>query len=141
MTVQSREHRASDASLNELVHQVTEQVSTLVRDELRLAQLEMTRKARRAGMGAGLLGGVGALGAFGGLCLVAAAVLALVGPLGAWQAALVVGGGLLVLAGIAGLAGLLLVRSAAPPAPTAAMASIKQDVNTIAHPRSNGTAA
>jgi hypothetical protein len=41
----------------ELVRQLSEQVSVLVRDELKLAQLEMTRKAKQAGAGAGMLGG------------------------------------------------------------------------------------
>lgn len=46
---------ARDASLGELVKQLSEQVLVLVRDELKLAQLEMTRKGRQAGLGAGML--------------------------------------------------------------------------------------
>jgi hypothetical protein len=45
-----------ERSAGELVKQVSEQVSVLMRDELKLAQLEMTRKGKRAGMGIGMLG-------------------------------------------------------------------------------------
>ena len=44
-------------STGELVKRLSEQVSVLVRDELKLAQLEMTRKGKQAGIGAGMLGG------------------------------------------------------------------------------------
>ncbi len=46
-------------STGELVKRLSEQVSVLVRDELKLAQLEMTRKGKQAGIGAGMLGGSG----------------------------------------------------------------------------------
>jgi hypothetical protein len=49
----------SEHSTGELVKLVTEQVSVLVRDELKLAQLEMSGKAKQAGKGAGMLGGGG----------------------------------------------------------------------------------
>ena len=47
-----------ERSTAELVKELSEQVSVLVRDELKLAQLEMTRKGKRAGMGIGMLGAV-----------------------------------------------------------------------------------
>jgi Putative Actinobacterial Holin-X, holin superfamily III len=40
---------ALDRSAGELVKQLSEQVSVLVRDELKLAQLEMSRKGQQAG--------------------------------------------------------------------------------------------
>jgi hypothetical protein len=48
-----------ERSTGELVKLLTEQVSVLVRDELRLAQLEMTRKGKEAGSGIGMMGGGG----------------------------------------------------------------------------------
>ena len=51
----------ADSSSSELVKQLSEQVSRLIRDELRLAQLEMTTKGKRAGLGIGMLGGGGLL--------------------------------------------------------------------------------
>ena len=44
----------SEHSTGDLVKLVAEQVSVLVRDELKLAQLEMTGKGKQAGVGAGL---------------------------------------------------------------------------------------
>lgn len=47
---------ARDASSAELVTRLTQQSTELIRNELRLAQAEMTVKAKHAGMGAGLFG-------------------------------------------------------------------------------------
>ncbi|MGN6607501.1 MAG: phage holin family protein [Jatrophihabitans sp.] len=121
----------SEPSLNQLVGQFSQQVTTLFRDELKLAQLEMTGKAKRAGIGAGALGTAAVLALYGGGCLVACVILALVGPLGTWGAALVVGGVLVVVAGLAALVGLLQIKKATPPAPTETIASVKLDVNAI----------
>lgn len=46
-----------DSSTGELVRQLSDQVSQLVRQELELAKAEMGRKGREAGAGAGYLGG------------------------------------------------------------------------------------
>src|SRR5688500_9435368 len=66
-----------DRSTAALVHDVAELVPRLVRQELDLAQAELTEKGKRAGAGAGLLGGSGVVGWFGVAALVAAAVLGL----------------------------------------------------------------
>ena len=58
----------ADASTGQLITQLTEQVSRLVRDEARLAQAEVAQKAKRLGIGAGLFGGAG-LFAFLGLAV------------------------------------------------------------------------
>ena len=47
--------QAEDRSAGDLIKQLSEQVSVLVRDELKLAQLEMTRKSKQAGLGIGML--------------------------------------------------------------------------------------
>ena len=54
-----------EQSFGELFKQLSEQASTLVRQEVDLARAEMGEKGRRAGVGAGLIGagGVLALGA------------------------------------------------------------------------------
>src|SRR3954465_13655256 len=87
----------------QLVSQLSEQVSTLVRDELTLARLEMVERGKRAGTGAGLLGGAGvvALYGLGALFVTIGAALALVMP--AWLAALVVTVLLFAMAGVAAL--------------------------------------
>ncbi len=55
----------SDPTLGALVHDLTEQMSTLVRDEMRLAQAEMTQKGKTAGIGIGLFSGAGLIAFFG----------------------------------------------------------------------------
>jgi uncharacterized membrane protein YqjE len=120
-----------DRSAGELVKQLSEQVSVLVRDELRLAQLEMTRKGKQAGLGAGLLGGGGLIALYGVGCLIACAVIAISGVLAAWLAALIVGAVLLAVAGLAALAGKSRLRQATPPLPREAVGSVKEDVEEI----------
>ena len=51
--------------MGELFKQLSEDLSTLVRQELKLAQAEMTEKAKKAGIGAGLFGGAGIVGLLG----------------------------------------------------------------------------
>ena len=48
-----------DASTGQLIGQLTEQLTRLVRDEARLAQADVTQKAKRLGVGADLYGGAG----------------------------------------------------------------------------------
>jgi len=120
-----------DASAGELVKQLTEQVSRLIRDELKLAEYEMTRKAKRMGRGAGLFGGGGLVALYGIGCLLAAAIIGLASVLPAWAAALIVGGALLVIAGVAALMGKSQVSKAVPPMPEQTVQSVKADVEEI----------
>ena len=122
---------AQNPSVGELVHQVTEQTSRLIRDELKLARAEMVMKGKKAGVGAGLFGGAGLFAAYGLGCLVAAAVLGLAGPLSGWLAALVVAGALFAGAGLAALVGRREVPASAPPMPSDAMDGLRTDVRTL----------
>ena len=113
MTTNDTGQPASDASTAELVSRLGEQVSTLIRSELRLAQVELQEKGKRAGIGVG-----GSVSVRGGLvaarsssrslarcALVACAILALVGR--------------------------SQVQRAATPPPTEAVEGIKQDIRTV----------
>ncbi|GIF25150.1 putative membrane protein YqjE [Actinoplanes tereljensis] len=118
-------------STGDLVRQMSEQVSTLVREELTLARIEMVEKGKRAGLGAGLFGTAGALALYGlgALFVTVGALLALVMP--AWAAALIVTVVLFAAAGVAALIGKNQVSQALPPEPEAAMASGRRDVETV----------
>jgi uncharacterized membrane protein YqjE len=134
MTGQVSQRQAEDLRdrpVGELVQQLSEQVSRLVREELRLAQLELAQKGKRAGMGIGLLGGSGVLSLYGVAAVIAgvALLLALVVP--AWAAALIVGGVLLAAAGALALLGRRQVREATPPAPQQTIDSVKADVEVV----------
>ncbi|HYO39511.1 MAG TPA: phage holin family protein [Nocardioidaceae bacterium] len=122
---------SSDVSTSELISRLTQQSTDLIRSELRLAQAEMTEKAKHAGVGAGLFGGAGIVALYGGGALVATAVLALDLVLPAWLAALIVAVVLLAVAGVAALMGKKQITQATPAAPQHTIESVKQDVDTI----------
>ena len=120
-----------ERSTGELINLMSEQVSTLVRDELKLAQLEMTRKGKQAGIGVGMLGGGGVIALYGIGCLIACAIIAISRLLAPWLSALVVGAALLTVAGIAALMGKARLRQATPPVPQDAVQSLRADVNEV----------
>ena len=119
------------ASQTELLERLTDDVRTLVRDELDLARRELSAKAKRAGAGAGLFGGAGVLALYGVAALVftVGALLALVLP--AWAAALIVTAAVLLVAGVAALIGRAQLKRAVPPEPLEAMASGRRDVEAV----------
>ena len=121
----------ADRSAGDLVKDLSEQVSRLVRDELKLAQVEMAAKGKRAGAGAGMLGGGGLLALYGVACLLAAAIIGLARVVPAWLAALIAGVAVLAAAGIAALLGRGQLRKAAPPVPERAVGSVKADVAEV----------
>jgi hypothetical protein len=120
-----------DASTGQLIGQLTEQLSRLVRDEARLAQAEVSQKAKRLGVGAGLFGGAGLMAFFGLAVLITAAVLALDLVLPAWLAALIVAVVLFAVAGVLALVGKKDVEQASPPVPTQAIAGVRADIATV----------
>ncbi|KOX02374.1 membrane protein [Streptomyces sp. NRRL B-1140] len=122
---------AGEEPVGELVQRATEQLTDLVRGEMRLAQAEMTEKGKRFGKGGGLFGGAGVLGFVTLQALVATAIAALAVPLPVWAAALIVTGVLAVATGLAALAGRKEIRSATPPAPQQTIDSVKADVAEI----------
>src|SRR3954451_1804734 len=87
----------------ELVKELSTHVSTLVRQELELAKVELTEKGKEAGIGAGMFGGAGLFALYGVGALVAPAILALSTAVDGWLAALIVGVMLFAVAGILGL--------------------------------------
>jgi MFS family permease len=123
-----REGPQHEASAAELVTQLSEQTSRLVRQEMELAKAELAAKGKRAGLGAGLFGGAGTLGFYALGVLVAAAVLGLATAVSAWLAALIVAVVLGTVAGILALAGKEKVSEATPPVPEQTTESVKEDV-------------
>ena len=119
-----------DASLGTLVHDLTQQVSTLVRDEMRLAQAEMAEKGKKAGIGIGMFGGAGLVALYGLGALVATAILALALALPGWLAALIVAVVLFAIAGVLALIGKSNVGKATPAKPEEAIAGLQEDVAT-----------
>src|SRR5919107_2303286 len=117
-----------DKSLGELVQDLSQQTSTLIRQEMRLAQAELTEKGRHAGKGAGMFGGAGVVALYGVGALVAAAILGLATVLEPWIAAAAIGLLLLLVAGILALTGKKELDEAGPPKPELAIESVQRDV-------------
>ena len=120
-----------DESVGELVQRASQQTAELIRQEFRLAQLELKDKGRKIGIGAGLLGAAGLVAFYGGATLVGALVLGLATALEPWLAALVVGVALVAIGGILGLMGRREALEALPPMPEQAAASTQEDLRHI----------
>jgi hypothetical protein len=125
------ERTNEDRSVGELVNQLSQQTSTLVRQELRLAQTELQEKGKRVGIGAGMFGGAGLAALYGVGALVAAAIIGIGTLLEPWIAAVIVGVVLLAVAGVLALSGRKQVERGTPPLPEQAIESAKRDVDEI----------
>ncbi|MFG3555320.1 phage holin family protein [Micromonospora sp. NPDC047557] len=122
---------SADAPVAELVQRATDQITRLVRDELTMARAEMTAKGKRAGVGAGLLGGGAMLGIFAGATAVTTLVLTLAAIMPDAVAALIVTVVLALAAAIAAQRGKKQVSTAMPITPTATRDSVRADAETI----------
>jgi uncharacterized membrane protein YqjE len=122
---------AQQRSTGELVKELADQVTVLVKDELKLAQIEMKTKGKQAGTGAGMMGGGGLIALYGVGCLIACAIIGISHAVQAWLAALIVGAALLAVAAVAATAGRGRLKSGTPPVPTQTAESIKTDVEAI----------
>jgi hypothetical protein len=123
--------RLADLPAADLLRLVNEQVNTLVRAELELARLELSEKGKRAGIGAGLLGGAGGMAFFGTGVFVTTAILALSLVLPAWLAALLVGIALFLFAGLLALVGRNRIQRAMPLVPEEAVRGLRTDLRTV----------
>jgi hypothetical protein len=127
-TTETREAQISQASVGELVKQLSEQTSRLARQEVELAKAELAVKGKRAGVGVGMFGGAGAFGFYAVGALTATAILGLATAVAAWLAALIVSAVLAAGAGMLALQGKTKVQQATPPVPEQATESVKEDV-------------
>jgi uncharacterized membrane protein YqjE len=121
----------SDRSVGDLVQRLSQQTATLVRQEMRLAQVELQEKGKRAGIGAGMFGGAGLVALYGVGAVIAAAIMLLATAIEPWISALVVGAVLLAAAGVLALLGRRQVDRATPPKPERAIESIQDDVEHV----------
>src|SRR5215210_6350398 len=120
-----------DKPLGELVQDLSRQTSTLIRQEMRLAQTELAEKGRHAGKGAGMFGGAGIIALYGVGALITAAVLGLATVLEPWIAAAAIGAALLLVAGVLALTGKKELEEAGPPKPEQALDSVQRDIETV----------
>ena len=124
----SRENELRDRPTGQLLKDLSDHTTTLVKQEMELAKAELQEKGKQAGLGAGLFGAAGAIGLLAAAALTACFILALDAVMPAWLAALVVA---VVYAGVAAvlaLRGRDRVKQAVPPVPEQTIETVKEDM-------------
>jgi hypothetical protein len=124
----TEESTPTDRSIADLVKQLSDQTTTLVRQEIDLAKAELAVKGKQAGVGAGLFGGAGMFGLYALGALTACVILALATAMTGWLAALIVAAIYGAIAGVLALTGKNKVKQGAPPVPEQTVESVKEDV-------------
>ncbi len=114
--------------VGELLKQLSEETTTLVKQELELAKAEMAEKGRQAGTGAGLFGGAGVTGLLALIALTLTLIYALGTGMEDWIAALIVTVLWAAVAGVLALTGKQKLQEAGPPVPEQTVETVKEDV-------------
>jgi hypothetical protein len=123
-----------EQSLGELVAMATRDLSLLIHKEVELAKTEIAAEVKRAGIGAGFLGGAGFVGLFAFLFLSVAAALAIAegADLPFWAGFVCIGGAFGGLAGLLAMAGVGKVVKVKGPQRT--IRTVKDDIAWAKHP-------
>ena len=116
-----------DRSMGELLKQLSQETSTLVKQELDLAKAEMAEKGKHAGKGIGLFSGAGLFGLGAFLALTAAIIAALSQVMDVWLAALIVAVVYGVVAAVLARTGQSKIKEATPVAPEQTVQTLKED--------------
>ena len=124
----SRENELRDRPTGELLRDLSDHTTTLVKQEMELAKAELQEKGKQAGLGAGMFGGAGLFGLGAFAALTACLIAALDQVMEIWLAALVVAVAYAVIAAVLAVTGKQKVKQAVPPVPEQAKDSVKEDV-------------
>ena len=127
MTTQGGPSDMREQSIGDLLKQLSQETSTLVRQEMALARAELTEQGKRAGTGAGMLGGAGVAGLLTLGSLTAMLIALLDTAMATWLAALIVTVLWGAVAGVLALQGRNKIKEATPPAPQT-VETVKEDV-------------
>ena len=117
-----------DHGTGELLKELSDHTTTLVRQEIELAKAELGEKGKKAGLGAGMFGGAGLFGLFALAALTTCIIVALDSAMPLWLAALIVAVVYGAIAAVLALQGRNKVQEAGPPVPEQATESVKEDV-------------
>jgi hypothetical protein len=124
----------SDKSLADLTRQLSNETAALASKEVELAKAELALKGKRLGLGAGMFGGAGLVGAYAVGALTTCLILALATAIDGWLAALIVAAGYGAIAAVLALTAKRKVEQGTPPVPEQAIESTKEDLqSTKAH--------
>lgn len=124
----STDNELRDRPTGELLRELSNQTTTLVKQELELAKAELQEKGKQAGIGAGMFGGAGVFGVGAFAALTAGMIAALSEAMDTWLAALIVAVVYAAAAGVMAMTGKKKVKEAAPPIPEQAKDSVKEDM-------------
>ena len=127
----TRTDEVRDRPTGELMRDLTEQTTALVRKEIALAKVELAEKGKQAGVGAGMFGAAALFGAGAFAAITACAILALATFLDGWLAALIVAVVYVAIAGILAMRGKKQMKQATPPVPERAVDSTKEDLEWV----------
>jgi uncharacterized membrane protein YqjE len=116
-----------EKSIGELVSHLSSETSTLIKQEMALARAELTEQGKRAGTGAGMLGGAGVAGLLTLGSLTAMLIALLDTAMATWLAALLLTVAWAAVAGVLALQGRNKIKEATPPAPQT-VETVKEDV-------------
>jgi uncharacterized membrane protein YqjE len=114
--------------IGELVKELAGQTSTLVRQEIQLAQAEVTAKGKLAGRGAGMLAGAAVAGLLALIALTAVLIAALDTAMPLWLAALIVTVLWAAIGAVLATRGRKELQKAAPPVPEQTVETVKEDI-------------
>jgi uncharacterized membrane protein YqjE len=123
--------QARDRATTDLLKDLSEQTTTLIRKEIELAKVELSEKGKKAATGAGMFGGAGLFGVYAFGALTACLILALATLVPAWPAALIVAVVYGAIAAVLALRGKKQVKQATPPLPEQAVDSTKEDLEWV----------
>lgn len=123
-----------DRPVGELLKQLANETTTLVKQEIDLAKAEFAEKGRKAGPGFGMWGAAGVVGLLALGALTTFFILALDGILPNWLAALVVAAAYGAIAGVLYMTGKQRVAEAGPVMPEQTIETLKEDVEWAKHP-------
>jgi uncharacterized membrane protein YqjE len=119
-------HDLRDEPIGDLLKRLSQDTSTLVKQEMALARAELTEQGKRAGKGAGMLGGAGVAGLLTLGALTATVIGVLDTAMAFWLAALIVTVVWAAIAGVLALQGRNEIKEATPPAPQT-VETVKED--------------
>jgi uncharacterized membrane protein YqjE len=123
-----RDNELRDRPTGELLKELSDHTTTLVKQEMELAKAELQEKGKQAGLGAGMFGGAGLFGVGAFAALTACLIAALDQAMEVWLAALIVAVVYAAIAAVLAMTGKRKVKEAVPPVPEQAKDSVKEDM-------------
>jgi uncharacterized membrane protein YqjE len=123
-----RDNELRDRPTGELLKELSDHTTTLVKQEMDLAKAELQEKGKQAGLGAGMFGGAGLFGVSAFAALTACLIAVLDQAMELWLAALIVATAYAAIAAVLAVTGKRKVKKAGPPIPEQAKDSVKEDM-------------